>query len=226
MVEASRLLLLEEDVRQAAMLAAQRRGQAARARPDDGDVEGVDPGAAAQRPQPRDDHVLDHAAAQVGGVLDQRLAGHLTDQVLARHLGLIELVQLGHLERGRRGALGVHDQRGGGAGPHAGLALDAVLEAQHAALVLDQVEHVGRAHRHAGVAPGAAIVVDRVDQRAHLGCRGGTRRRDPRAAGCAQRHESHDGDRETAEDCRDDQGHRPPRVAKPVPPVFRDNSAS
>jgi hypothetical protein len=117
--------------------------------------------------------VLDDAAAEVGRVLDQRLAGDLADQVLAGHAGLVAVVELGHLERLGLAALGEHHQRLGRARPHARLALDAVVEAQHAALVVDQIEDVGRAHRDAGVAAGAAVVVDVVDEDARPGGRRG-----------------------------------------------------
>ncbi len=70
----------------------------------------------------------------------------------------------GTLSGGGTRALGEHDQRLGRAREHARFALDAVLEAEHAALVRDQIEYVGRAHRDAGIAARAAIVVDIVDQ--------------------------------------------------------------
>ena len=44
------------------------------------------------------DDVLDDRTAEVRGVLDQRLAGDLTDQILARGAGLEVIVELGHGE--------------------------------------------------------------------------------------------------------------------------------
>ena len=96
------LLLLEHDVRQAALDARQRRRQPARARADDRDVDGRLAAPERARPQPGREHVLDHRAPEVRGVLDQRLAGDLADQVLAGDRGLEVLVDLGDLERRRR----------------------------------------------------------------------------------------------------------------------------
>jgi hypothetical protein len=107
--------------------------------------------------------VFDDGAAEVGGVLDQRLAGRLTDQIEAFGR-LVVLVELGQADGGGHRALVVHDQRGGRARRHALLALDAVAEAEHARLVVLQLEYVRRADADAGIAAGAAIVVDGVDQ--------------------------------------------------------------
>jgi hypothetical protein len=169
------LLLLEEHVGQPALDAGERRRQPAGARADDRDVDGGRP--APRRRQAGPQHLLDHRAPEVGGVLDQGLAGDLADQVLAGHAGLVGVVELGDLERRWLGALGEHHQGLGRAGPHAGLALDAVVEPEHPALVVDQIEDVGRAHRDAGVAAGAAIVVDVVDQDPRAGDRAGDRGR-------------------------------------------------
>src|SRR5262245_33689293 len=88
-----------------------------------------------------------------------RLAAFLTsdfaDQILAGYDRLEELVDLGDLDRRRRAAFRKHHQRFGRANAGAFFTLDAVLEAQHTALVRDQVEHVGRANGDAGIAAGA-----------------------------------------------------------------------
>jgi hypothetical protein len=153
------------------------------------------------------EHVLDDDAAQVRRALDERFAGDLADQVLTGNGGLKVLIDLGDFERRRHAALGKHDERFGRAREHARLALDAVLEAQHAALVRDEIEHVGRADRHARVAAGAAIVVDVVDQHARAHDR---RRRDVRLVaptGGEHRERRHQQDSEAPECQRHDPGH-------------------
>jgi hypothetical protein len=149
----------------------------------------------------------DHAAPEVRRRSDQRLARDLTDQVLARHRGLEVLVHLRDLERRRHGALGEHHQRLGRAREHARLALDAVVKPQHAALVLHEVEHVGRAHRDARIATRAAVVVDVVNQdpRAHHGRR--SLRGAVAPAGGHHREHRHQQDGEAPERQRDDPGH-------------------
>jgi hypothetical protein len=152
--------------------------------------------------------VLDDGAAEVRSVLDERLAGDLADQVLARHRRLKVLVHLRNFERRRRGALGEHHERFGRAREHARFALDAVLEPEHAALVRDEIEHVRRADGDARIAARAAVVVDVVNQdpRTDDLCRRDRGVVSPPGGQHGERHHHEDG--EAPERQRHDPGHR------------------
>jgi hypothetical protein len=101
----------------------------------------------------------------------------------------------------------VHDEGGRGARPHACLALDAVLEAEDAALVLDQIEDVGRTDGDARVASGAAIIIDAVDENSHLGAIAPARAAHAATTSVGDRDQRHDGQRQTSEDGRNDEAH-------------------
>src|ERR1041384_670971 len=113
----------------------------------------------------------------------------------------------GAFTAGRRSPLGEHHQRLGRAREHARLALDAVVEPEHAALVLDQVQHVRGTHRDTGIAARAAVIIDVVNQDARA-YRGGRRKdRAVALAGGQHREHRHQEDGEAPERQRDDPGH-------------------
>src|SRR5262249_51800319 len=146
----------------AAMEAGQSRRDAAWAGADDGDVGHAT--CAIGGAQAAIDHVFDHYAAEIGGGLHQRVTRDFADQVLARHPGLGELVEVRLPVARPLRSFRVHDQRLGRTGPHTGLALNTILEVEDTTLVVDQIQNVSRTNSDAGVTTSTAVVVDAVNQ--------------------------------------------------------------